>query len=318
MTRVPSAKTSQVLLPLVCAGFLSTIGHQVQAQDPPAPITCGDEIKGMILLDRHLVCATDPGLTVRGELDLNGFSVTCDGSEIGILLKGRGAGLYNGEVSGCVTAVVLAGRGRHAVVRVTARAGEQAFLSKSRANRLVGNTASTDNGNAFHITGARSMLIENKVTSAGGSGFEIRGDRTTLAHNFVVGTKGPGIEIGSSGNQILGNTVNRAAEDAMRLRVDGNRVAGNTLSSAGVGLLLQHGGGRAKGNEVVGNTVIANAESGIMVDVSSTKNRILGNEVMGNGARAGGIDLADAHPNCANNVWEGNVFEHGEPATCVR
>ena len=289
------------------------VGQPAWAQEPSAPLACGDVVYGMAQLEQDLVCTTELGLTLKGQLDMNGFTLTCDGSIQGIVLVGRQSGLQNGQVVGCVRAVVLAGRGRHEVVRVDASGTQFGFLIKSRSNRLVGNTAISVDNDAFRVTAPGNVLVYNTIVQAGDDGVDVRAPRTTLSRNVITGTAGEGIDVSAARNVILGNTVIGAGDDAMQVRVGGNRIIGNTLSRSTVGLLLQHEGAGATGNEVLGNVVLGNTGEGILVSLTSEDNRIIGNEALGNGT-----DLLDRHPDCDDNLWAGNVFEIADPADCIQ
>jgi len=303
----------------VCSTFalalaaVITAGSSASAQDLAAPVACGDVIRGMARLEQNLLCDSDPGLTVKGQLDMNGFSLTCDGTQQGIVLAGKRSGLQNGDVEGCAQAVVLAGRGRHEVVRVRARGSQFGFLLKSRSNRLVGNNASSADSDAFRVASSKNFLVDNKVDRAGDDGFDVRGRKNTLTRNVITGAAGEGIDVSASRNVILGNTVIGAGDDAMQVRVGGNRIIGNSLTRSAVGLLLQHDGRGNGGNEVLGNIVLANRDEGILVSLTSEDNRIIGNEVQANGT-----DLLDRHTDCIDNLWAGNVFNSADPAGCIR
>jgi parallel beta-helix repeat protein len=253
-------------------------------------------------------------LILRGQLDLNGFTLTCDGTQLGIVLRGRRSGLQNGAVAGCVQAVVLAGRGRHEVVRVTATAIERGFSVESRSNLLVGNTASSVENDAFRISGASNLLVDNLVSGAGDDGFDVRGRNNTLTRNVVTGAAGEGIDVSASRTVLLGNTVTGVGDDAIQIRVGGNVIVGNVLTRSMVGLLVQGGEqGGDEGNEILGNTVLGNRDGGILVSLTSKDNRIIGNEVLGNGT-----DLLNRHMSCTTDLWQANIFVTAEPADCIR
>lgn len=59
--------------------------------------------------------------------------------------------------------------------------------------------------------------------------------------------------------------------------------------------------------------MLDNQREGIVVDLGSTRNRIVGNQALGND-----LDLRDLHPDCDDNLWEGNVFDTAEPEDCIR
>ncbi|MEM7025522.1 MAG: right-handed parallel beta-helix repeat-containing protein [Pseudomonadota bacterium] len=272
-----------------------------------AQVACGDVVRGMVTLEQDLTCATEPGLTVRGQLDMNGFTLRCDGTARGIVLAGRRSGLQNGEVENCDEAVVLNGRGRHEVVRVGARGTTFGFLLNTGSNRLVLNTASAVDGDAFRVAGRSNYLVENEVEQAGDDGFDIKGRNNTVTRSVITGVAGTGIEVNGKRNVILANTVVAAGEGGIQLQVGGNRVIGNTLTRSTVGLLVQN-----KGNEILGNVVLANRGTGIQVSFDSKGNRIIGNEAEGNGT-----DMLDEAANCGTNLWQGNVFGVVEPAACI-
>lgn len=286
-------------------------GQPASAQ-PPAPVACGDVIRGMAQLEQDLLCATSPGLTLKGQLDMNGFTLTCDGTLRGIVLAGRRSGLQNGDVEGCAEAVVLAGRGRHEVVHVRASGTVFGFLVESRANRLVGNNGRSADNDAYRVASSGNWLVDNTADRAGDDGIDVRGRKNTLTRNVITNAAGEGIDVSAARNVILGNSVIGAGDDAIQVRVGGNRIIGNSLSRSAVGLLVQHEGGGPKGNEILGNSVIGNNGEGILVSLTSEVNRIVGNEVQGNGT-----DLLDRHPDCDDNLWAGNVFNTADPAACI-
>jgi parallel beta-helix repeat protein len=295
-----------------CLGAVAALGLAGGSHQASAAVACGEVVRGAAALEQNLTCATEPALTVRGHLNLNGFSVSCQGTEAGVVLDGRGASLRNGLVTGCVNAVVLVGAGRHLVTDVTADATSRAFSVESAANRLLGNRG-TGASDAFRVSGRNNLLSANTAISPLDDGFDVRGLGNLMVRNLVTGAGGEGFDITTPGNWILSNTVSGAADDGMQVRTGGNRVVGNTITDGSRGILVQESdAGAAEGNEILGNTVLDNQREGIVVDLGSTRNRIVGNQALGND-----IDLRDLHPDCDDNLWKGNVFDTAEPEDCI-
>lgn len=296
-----------------CIGALASLALVGGSQPANAAVACGDVVTGSAALEQDLTCTTEPALTVRGQLDLNGFSVTCEDTENGVVLEGRGAVVRNGLVTGCVNAVVLVGEGRHLVIDVTANATVRAFSVDSEANRLLGNrgTAASD---AFRVSGRNNLLSVNTAISPLDDGFDVRDRDNFLVRNLVTGAGGEGFDISAPGNWLLSNTLSGAADDGMQLRTGGNLVVGNTITNGSRGILVQDSGaGTVEGNEILGNAVLDNQREGIVVDRGSTGNRIVGNQALGND-----LDLRDLHTDCDDDLWEGNVFDTSEPEDCIR
>ena len=66
----------------------------ILAAGPSRAVECGDVITTAVRLGSDLICTTDPALTVRGgALNLNGFTVVCNQTRVGVLLDGSGARL---------------------------------------------------------------------------------------------------------------------------------------------------------------------------------------------------------------------------------
>src|SRR5262245_16313459 len=102
--------------------------------EPCGAVVCGDVITRAEKLTGNLTCTTNPGVVVQqgGSLDLNGFTLACNGTQVGVALSGVGTKLSNGVITGCATAGVEATSSRHKIRQV-----------------LV-----SDGGTGFHLTGS--------------------------------------------------------------------------------------------------------------------------------------------------------------------
>ena len=308
----------------VWAGFAVLAGVVVAlpaaADGGHAKIECGDLVRGDAMLERDLHCRTNPALTVRGHLDLNGFTVRCVGKpeleQEGVLLVGDGASLHNGMVEGCFRAVVLDGRGGHFVSGVEAHAINQAFRVNSDGNRIIDNHASTENSDAFRVDGSENLLSDNMVQSAGGDGVDVRGDGNTLDSNRVTDVGDEGIDIAAPDNEVVSNLVIQAGDDGIQVRTGGNQIRNNlVLQSVARGILVG-GTGSEPGdpNQLIGNTVADSEQEGIVIAEGFLEQVILSNTALLNAL----FDLQDQNEDCDDNLWLANTFGTADPESCIR
>ena len=212
-----------------------------EAQDG---IGCGDTIGPWEFgkLDSDLSCdsSTNPALTVVGPavLDLNGHTVSCavgtgdvhaapvePVGQIGILVKGIGAIVKNGQVTGCVDGVVVG----EAVDPVSVDGSPGGF-------HVVANLEVTDS--AVNLTGIvvnsdRNLIAYNNVHDNDSTGILVNGNFNVLKKNTVQSNSGDGIGVAGHRNLVASNTTNNNADDG--IDVDGqnnvikfNNSSGNT------------------------------------------------------------------------------------------
>lgn len=283
------------------------LGLLVLVGGPALAVECGDLITGTARLDRDLVCTTNPALTVDGgSLDLGRFTVVCDGTEVGILLEGRGARLRGGVVTSCVLAIWAAGSGDHTIRGVTASASNQGLFISSDRNRLVhSNILRGRNDAAVQVDGSNNQLTFNSVAGSDDRGFEINGN--DIVGNRIGGVS-EGIQLTGDGNRVLLNHIIGTLERGVEVRAGAHVIAFNLIADGGtdgIALLAD-----ANGNQVHRNAVYANADAGI--EVSTFDNRIERNRVLLNR-----VDLQDRTEDCDNNLWKNNEFETSESDDCV-
>lgn len=281
----------------------------VLAARPALAVECGEVVTGSARLDRDLVCTTDPALTVDGgSLNLNGFTVVCDGTVVGVLLEGTGARLRNGAVTGCDLAVWVAGDGNHRIDRLTASASNQGVFVESDRNRLSrSNVLRGLNDAAVQVNGSDNHLRFNNIAGSTDQGFEINGNDNRIIGNRIGGVA-EGVQLEGDGNLVSRNEIIGATDRGVEVRAGAHVISDNLVADGaadGIALLDD-----ANGNEVSGNAVFGNVDQGIFV--ATLDNRIEGNRVLGNG-----IDVTDANANCDDNVWRDNIFETSESDDCV-
>lgn len=237
------------------------------------------------------------------------------GEEDGNLISGNGIGIKfsrvqagNNQVAGNRIGVNLAGS--------SAQANRTGILIEASSGNLIGGTDGTTPGGA--CTGACNVISGNNV------GIEILGfanDEANPASGNVI--EGNVIGVAANGNARIRNTDNgvvmtNAFDNVIRAnvisgnerygifmtggltagnRIEGNRIGTNSAGTRGVmnrigGILI---GIRAHDNWIggteagAGNVIALNAGTGVFVQ-NGDDNRILGNQIYGNGGL--GIDLS--------------------------
>lgn len=274
---------------------------------PSRAVECGDVITTAVRLDRNLICTTDPALTVTGgALNLNGFTVVCNQTSVGVLLDGSGARLRHGAVTGCAVAVWIGGQGQHRVLDVTASASSQGVFVESDGNLLTfSHVLRGLEDAAVQVNGSNNRLNFNDVAGSTDQGFEINGNDNRVIGNRIAGIA-EGVQLVGEGNFVLRNDIIGATDRGVEVRAGGHRIAGNRIADGaadGIALL-------SNGSQVVSNTIVGNGDQGLFVSGSGNtleRNRVLLNRV----------DLTDTNPACDDNHWRANVFETSESDDCV-
>lgn len=275
-------------------------------------LECGEVVSGLEVLDRDLLCATEPAITVGSgaELDLGGFTVTCQGSEVGILLDGAAAWLDNGAVVGCSTAVQVAGSGAHTVRRITASGANQGLwiAPGSDGNHILRNAVLRGQEDAaIQVDGAHNTLRFNAVGGSLDQAFEINGDDNLIEGNHVTGVA-EGVQLTGTRNRVVGNHIVGTTDRGIEVRAGGHLIQRNLIADgAADGIALLDTG---DGNEVVGNTIIGHADQGLFVGT-------FGNTLTGNLVLLNGTDLTDVTENCDGNRWADNEFTTSLSDDCV-
>jgi parallel beta-helix repeat protein len=279
-------------------------------------VGCGEVLTTSEQLGQDLVCPTDPALTlIGGRLNLDGHTVVCDGSGLGIVLAGEAAQLRNGSVLGCEVAVLVEGDGHHLVQGVTASV-EDAFPDDdmpaegirvaSDHNRLLENRVLLGGTNAIRVNGDRNRIVRNRLTRAE-RGIRVDGERNQIARNLIRRIA-EGVEVRGERNRIRRNRIVGALDQGIEVRGDDNRVVGNFAADSeadGISIF-------SSDNVVRRNRIFSNADDGIIVIDGNG-----GNDLADNRTAANGTDLTDQNRDCGDNLWTGNTFETADPADCI-
>lgn len=177
-------------------------------------VECGDTIATSVTLDEDLTCDVSPALTVigpDGRLNMEGIEVQCDGTEVGILIKGRAALLRGGTVTGCEIGVLASGEGFHNIQAVSTIANTTAgFKLDSNSNYMTACTAQNNTGVGLIVSGERNNVFQNSIEGNASTGIQVDGNRSYITENFSFENAGSGIEINDSSNSWI---VENAAEN---------------------------------------------------------------------------------------------------------
>jgi len=317
----------------------------VSVSSESATISCGDTLGpgGVISIDNSIDgCSTasgSPALTLIGpvEVDLRGNRVACDASAppVGILIKGRGAKLLNGQVFDCKIGVKVSGKGRHEIAGINADSHrDTGFLVTSGRNNIhdcAGNDA--DVGDGFTVRGRRNELFDNSGVHNGENGFDLRGNLNRLRSSVAVDNGSDGIEVGGRRNEVLLNSSASNAGDGFEVNGDNNQLSSNVSTrNVGNGFFIKALVGSADSNTIDDNSAVENLEDGYRI--AGQKNTFSGNRAFDNGsdgfeallssalnvfdgnlsvgheaAGAGYKDMQDNHRNCGSNTWTSNLFK---------
>ena len=260
----------------------------------------GGSVSGNSVLGNEIVGNADYGISISGGSNnlLSGNRVSGNGGSGIILARSASDNVVESNWVGLdAVGSGAEGNARNGIAVITSsddnlvinnvvagNLGNQVLVSttSSRGNQIVGNAI----GYAVGDAAAAIPGGNNAVT--------ISASRTVVANNRIAGS--------TNGVVISGEAVNF------------NEVLDNELSGMSIGIRIEDG---ASVNEVIGNTIVDHSgvavrvADGTIVDpesetettLSSVRNRISQNAMIGNG---GGIDLvSDSSPNDVGDVDEG-------------
>ena len=298
-----------------------------------AQISCGQTLRpgGTYVLNKDLLlCSTNPALTVNAaSLDLQGHTVSCASTAgNGIVLKGQGARIKNGTITGCARGVLLSSKGKHVVQGMDVHDNaSDGFRVSSVSNTLDNNTAHNNAGDGFHLTSDNNRLDNNTALWNSQDGFDLDtgNGQNQLFGNVASNNGTQGFDIDTDYNRLSGNTASWNFENGFYLLGNYNVLSTNTtqdnttegidvnadnnqLTSNMVSNNVQDGiklGSGASGNLVKSNDVENNGARGIIVRGGATKNSLDHNTALGNNVT---YDLEDDNSRCDSNTWSSNTF----------
>jgi parallel beta-helix repeat protein len=327
---------------------------ETAAASPP----CGATITTNTVLDADITGCAGVALTIDASggsvtLDLNGFTISCDDTNIPgrngveILDNGGSALVKNGTISNCFVGIL--GAGRTDVSRVRAVDDYYGFdlsnVSEGRARNCVAvsntvgyflsatysvaDSAAIGNGDGF--SGGRSFLDCQAVGNAFFGFYNASDLPSSYKRNVASGNGSGGFHVTSRtkmmansavGNQSSGFMIGSDSE-LLKNTASGNDGSGFELLAEGTGVKLSRNSSYGNGMEGVligssDNTIrrhvaIGNGEYGILVFVPQSGNEIRSSTAYGNGFG----DAHDVSGACTANTWSGNAFGIKSPA-CIQ
>jgi parallel beta-helix repeat protein len=312
-----------------------------------AQVSCNDVITTKVVMTGDLNCAVSPGVTIgeKGALDMAGFTLSCDGTDVGIALTGPKGKLSNGVVSGCaLTAVDLGGTGGHKVTGVLTRNSGVGFTATSNRNKVI-NSNADNNTDGFSFSGDGNVLLSVAATRNSATGINVGGNKNkivdAIADNSFYGVtlSGDGnkmtrvvssnhffdaFTVGGDGNKLSGSTAVNNGGQGFFVVGDGNKLTRNSaIDSNGHGIQLAGGSGMSvkkclvsgagsdginavdNGHSLSGNSIFEVNGTGIYV--SGVDSSIKKNVAVNSGA----VDFDDANVGCAN-TWSKNTGSKGQ------
>lgn len=315
------------------AALFAALGTAFGVLPAGAEVRCGDTIgpDQDVVLQAALVCDdVETALVVVGPttLNLNGFSVQCadrneDGRapSAGIAVRGSGAQVRNGLVSGCGVGVKVAGSGNHTVRDVPVLfSGSDGVRVESDRNLITNTFALFGGESGYAVEGQLNVLSSNGATG-NPLGFVV-GERNVLERNLAIDSELIGFVVAGTGSALV---ENRALRGPIGFAVLGqsNRLIGNRGENAGTGVFLEE---RAARNLLVGNAMSGSLGTGFAV--AGDRNRLVRSRAERNGANGiqlvatasgtvitasvsqdnGDADLVDGTSGCGTNRWRNNTF----------
>jgi parallel beta-helix repeat protein len=241
-------------------------------------------------------CDSTRALTVDGpaRLNLNGFTVSCNGKTDGIRINGEGAIVHNGTVANCNIAVDVRGEGHHQIVNLTVvghveENGDRksnGIRVRSGKNDLIKNTALNNDRGIRVDEGSDNNKVINNFANLNNKGFRIDGDNNNIVGNEGNNNDSENFQIKGNNNRLVNNTANGGDEECFLIDLlndetgeggDRNQLINNYATGCSDGIVFPAG---AQGNSITNNTALDND-----------------------------FDLVDENCDNNKNVWKNNKFE---------
>ena len=265
-----------------------------------------------IIATNGVTNCSNTAVTVEGpeSLDLNGFTVSCDGSagSIGILLTGQGATVKNGIVENCEAGVVAQDQGGHTIRDMTAQnnIGDRdvqlagGFVINSDNNTIRNVKASGNDPVGLQLIGDNNEVRDSDVSDNDHTGLVIFGNFNEVSDTDANDNSNTNVGIVSV-------VQNELTEDGTNNIISGVTANGNKLNNG-----IYVGGDF---NTVSGSEADLNEVSGIVVGAESEGNTIENNMAFDNNQSVnsgdvdrGGTDLEQVNAVDCDNAWEDNEF----------
>jgi len=290
---------AQFVIPVLASILiLGTLGLTEDAFAQTTISSCGIlNIAGETFILNQNISTSGTCFTIEADditLDGNGFTITGDGTGVGVLTIvsfDRGLrGVFGGRPGGnSTTGNTISGN--------SAGIGFNGGVN----NSIIGNTVSgnASNEGIFLNGGENNSVIGNTVTDNGFTGIAINSsDGNSITGNTVSGSTNTGIAIVSSNNNdVSNNDLSNNVGTGIRLNTSSNNnISGNSISNSnndGISLFLSNS------NSISDNTV-SGSGNGIRLFLPSDNNQIFNNNFIDNTTQA-------------SDSGSGNVFNLSAP-----
>jgi hypothetical protein len=252
-------------------------------------LACGDVVTADTVLAGDLVCSGNAIVVSGAVLDLNGHSISGDGTGRGVVVE-LGGLIRNGTVRGFSTgAVISGGTIMHLSLVNNARDGVDFFFNPFQfPPETIMDSVIAHNGGCgvFNISEIGTSVINSQINGNGACGIFAAGqaDGGRYEGNFVANNGGDGIEIDTSTSVVIDN------------RVQHN-------SGTGISLLDEDGLSFGPGYLIAGNSSDSNGAIGIsacIVDPPFTGNPCVAGMIDGGGNSARHNGDGSAAEQCVN------------------
>jgi hypothetical protein len=188
---------------ILTVGAFLTVGGTAAAA--PVAAQCGQGYDGVdVILQADLACAGF-GIGINdGTLDLNGHTLSGNGTSIGVSLSG--ATVRNGTVTGFGTGIQLEGDATVTSVVVVRNSGYGVFNDGRASNSvLLSRIAHNGAGGIFAGGQADVGVYEgNQVIANGGNGITVEDSTAMVLNNYVSYNRGTGISLLEDESPIFG------------------------------------------------------------------------------------------------------------------
>lgn len=269
----------------VCKAGNATDGVTLINQDKHTTFPIIINQSGSYRLSSNLTVPADTnGIVIQADnvtLDLNGFSITGNGSGEGITDNGtahKGISVRNGTVVNFHFGINLRSSNQSDVEQIRALNNDHAGILVGDSSIVSGNVASGNGasvGNGVGInTGAFTTISRNNTSNNHGDGIGASSD-DTIVENTSSGNTANGIDV-TPGCTISGNT---------------------TDANGGIGIVATNGDG-PNNSTISGNTAYLNGTAGIFVNCPAN---LVGNTALGNASGSNNISTNGSGCTRANN-----------------
>lgn len=326
MTRIQGGISRRAGLVLALAALASGGAVALAASQSGAThLACGETVVESVKLDENLVC-TSNGLNVGADkivIDLNGFSITGDGGDVGIDNSGGfdGVTIKNGTIAEFDQGISIGGNAQKntiSSVTVNLPTSDCIDLNDSDLGKVSKSNLLGCGGVGILLgSGATGNKIEQTQVVAAADGIEVEDDGNTLTKNTVTGVStvalAGAIDVSATAddNVLSSNTILQNDKDGIHVQGERNVLSKNQSSGNDDDGIDVRGAGQT---QVTSNTLVGNEGYGIQIREDSD-----GAIVKKNGANGGKLDgiFVDASSGLAlleSNTLVGNKSDGLEVA----